>query len=370
MGFALLVAMPPALLRLETLSATPLDIALHAPFGISGGAQDVARNVLVAVTLADGTVGYGEAAPLPAYNGETQAQAQSVLVAGKAAVEGQDGRDWRAVAARFRAAGGGACGSAQAGFELALLDALARSEGRSLTAFFGGAETELETDMTVTTGTAAEAADAARDIRRRGIRLIKVKVGGKGGPALDLARLSAIHEVAPASPLIIDGNAGLSRADASELVRGLKARGIVPAVLEQWLAKDDLAGMRALGGESGWPVAADEAACTAEDVRKIAREQAAQIVNIKLMKAGVAEALDLVAAARECGLGLMIGGNVESILAMTVSACFACGLGGFKYADLDTPLFLATNPFNGGYALDGGRISVAHITAGHGVVPL
>ena len=121
--------MPPALLRLETLSATPLDIALHAPFGISGGAQDVARNVLVAVTLADGTVGYGEAAPLPAYIGETQAQAQSVLVAGKAAVEGQDGRDWRAVAARFRAAGGGACGSAQAGFELALLDALAARRG-------------------------------------------------------------------------------------------------------------------------------------------------------------------------------------------------------------------------------------------------
>lgn len=361
--------MPSAPLRLAALTATPLDIALHAPFGISGGAQDVARNVLVAVKLADGTTGYGEAAPLPAYNGETQAQALAVLAAGRAAVEGQDARHWREVAARFRAAGGAACGSAQAGFELALLDALARSEGRSLTAFFGGAGAELETDMTVTTGTAAEAADAARDIRRRGIRLIKVKVGGKGGPALDLARLAAIHEVAPASPLIIDGNAGLSRADASELVRGLKTRGIVPAVLEQWLAKDDLAGMRALGNESGWPVAADEAACTADDVRKIARERAAQIVNIKLMKAGVAEALDLVAAAREGGLGLMIGGNVESILAMTVSACFACGQGGFTYADLDTPLFLATNPFAGGYALDGGRISVAHITAGHGVVP-
>lgn len=101
-------------------------------------------------------------------------------------------------------------------------------------------------------------------------------------------------------------------------------------------------------------MAADEAACTAEDVRRIAQAGAAQIINIKLMKAGVAEALDLVAAARESGLGLMIGGNVESILAMTVSACFACGLGGFSYADLDTPLFLATNPFDGGFTLDGG----------------
>ena len=39
-------------------------------------------------------------------------------------------------------------------------------------------------------------------------------------------------------------------------------------------------------------------------------------------------------------------------------------------ADLDTPLFLASNPFAGGYRLDGGRISVAHIPAGHGVTPL
>jgi hypothetical protein len=54
---------------------------------------------------------------------------------------------------------------------------------------------------------------------------------------------------------------------------------------------------------------------------------------------------------------------------MTVSACLATGLGGFRFADLDTPLFLATNPFTGGFTLQGGTLSVAAITAGHGVVP-
>jgi hypothetical protein len=99
--------------------------------------------------------------------------------------------------------------------------------------------------MTVTTGSAAEAAEAARDIRARGIRMIKVKVGGKAGPAHDLARLQAIHEIAPDSPLILDGNAGVSRADATLLVHGLRARRITPALLEQWLARDDLAGAAA-----------------------------------------------------------------------------------------------------------------------------
>lgn len=347
----------------------PLDIPLHTPFGISGGAQAMANNVLVTLTLEGGGAGHGEAAPLPPYNGETQADALRVLAAARSWLIGRAVDDWRGLAAEFRARGGAACGSAQCAFEMALLDALTRRDGGPLWKYFGGAGTTLETDMTVTTGSPEQAAADARAIRARRIRLIKVKVGGAKGPAHDLARLAAIREVAPDAPLILDGNAGVSRAEATELVQGLRARGIMPALLEQWLPKDDLDGMRALGEESGWLVAADESVCSADDARRVARAKAAQVINIKLMKAGIAAALDIVGVARAEGLDLMIGGNVESILAMTVSACFAAGQGGFKFADLDTPLFLASNPFEGGYALDGGKISVAHIKAGHGVTP-
>jgi L-alanine-DL-glutamate epimerase-like enolase superfamily enzyme len=342
------------------VDATRLDIGLHAPFWISGGAQDVARNVLVTVELSDGTRGMGEAAPFPAYNGETQEQALAVLVEAGTAVEGRAVNldTWREAAAGFRAAGGGGSGSAQCGFEMALLDALTRRSGMPLWRFFGGAGSELETDMT---------AAAARDIRGRGIRAIKVKVGGKAGPEHDLARLRAIHAVAPDSPLILDGNAGVSREAARALVSGLKTAGIGPALLEQWLAKDDYAGARELAEFSGWRLAADEAACTAADVARLADERAAQVVNIKLMKSGVADALDLALAAKARGLGLMIGGNVESRLAMTFSACFAAGLGGFEFVDLDTPLFLAGDPFVGGMRYDGARIRLAGISAGLGM---
>jgi L-alanine-DL-glutamate epimerase-like enolase superfamily enzyme len=356
-------------IRVRSVRSEPLDIALLSPFGISGGAQEAANNALVRLELEDGTVGYGEAAPFPAYNGETQEAALAALAAGAAGIEGREASDCEALAAEFRRRGGHASGSAQCAFEMALLDALGRRERLPLWRWFGGGCGELETDMTITTGSPSEAADAARDIRRRGIRLIKVKVGGRAGVAADLARVRAISEAAPDSPLVLDANAGLSRADAGALARGLRDQGVTPALLEQWLAKDDLAGMRALHEETGWTVAADEAVTCASDALRVAAEGAAQVINIKLMKAGILEALQVAAAARSAGLGLMIGGNVESILAMTVSACFASGLGGFVHADLDTPLFLATNPFSGGYALTGGRISVAHIAAGHGVVP-
>jgi L-Ala-D/L-Glu epimerase len=359
----------PARLPVRSLVVAPLDLALHVPFGIAGGAQDAVRNVLVTIELEDGTRGYGEAAPLPAYNGETQEQAIAVLRSACDWVAGVDPEDWQAAAAVFRQRGGAACGSAQAAFEMALLDALTRSRGEPLWRFFGGAQTELETDMTVTTGTPEQARADAQDIVRRGIRMIKVKVGGKSGAAADLARVEAIREVAPQAPLILDGNAALSRSEAAELARGLKERGIVPALLEQWLPKTDLAGMRALGLDTGWTVAADESACTAGDIARIAEEQAAQVINVKLMKAGVAEGLAIVRAAKAAGLGLMIGGNVESILAMSFSACFAGGLGGFAYADLDTPLFFAESPFSGGMRYEGGRILLDRIDAGHGVVP-
>jgi L-alanine-DL-glutamate epimerase-like enolase superfamily enzyme len=354
---------------IRSLEFSRLDIPLLVPFGISGGAQAVANNVLVCVELHDGTRGYGEAAPLPPYNGETQADALAALQAAQDWIVGHDAREWRALADEFQRRTPVRSGSALCALETAMLDASTRQDRVPLWKYFGGATTELETDMTITTGGANEAAVAARDIRSRGIRMIKVKIGGDGGPVRDLARIAAIHEVAPDAPLLLDGNAGLTRAAATELVRGLKEHGIHPALLEQWLAKDDYSGLRALGEESGWLVAADESVTSPADATRLAEARAVQVFNIKLMKGGVSAALGIVEVARQHQLGLMVGGNVESILGMTMSACFAAGLGGFRFADLDTPLFLAANPFAGGYRLKGGTISVAHLAAGHGVTP-
>jgi L-alanine-DL-glutamate epimerase-like enolase superfamily enzyme len=240
----------------------------------------------------------------------------------------------------------------------------------SLWRFFGGRRHGARDGHDRDHRHAGEARAAARQIRQRGIRIIKAKVGGPGGPGADLERISAILEAAPGSPLVLDGNAALGRAEASQLVRGLKAPRDRPLLLEQWLPKDDLDGMRALGarvrmGRGGRRERDDRRGRAPRGAFRARR----QVINIKLMKAGIAEALEVASVARGAGIGLMIGGNIESILAMTVSACFAAGLGGFGYADLDTPLFLAENPFEGGFTLEGGRISVAHIEAGHGVHP-
>jgi L-Ala-D/L-Glu epimerase len=356
----------PTLIRRVLVEA--LDIALDKPFGIAGGAQTRAANALVTVELEGGTRGYGEAAPFPAFNGETQAVALAAVNAMRPVVEGADARAWRAIAAAIRPLAGSS-GSARCAVETAVLDALTKQAGLPLWAFFGGAERSLATDITITVGSIAEAREEAKAFTARGFSRLKVKIGA-GTREDDLARVIAIHEAAPDAGLILDGNGGLTANAALGLVEALGALGIKPILLEQPVPGDDWEGLLEVSRKAGIPVAADESAATAADALRIAQTGAAQVINIKLMKSGVVEALAIAEIAKACGLGLMIGGMVEATLAMSMSACFAAGLGGFSFVDLDTPLFLAEEPFEGGYARSGERMDLAPITRGHGVTPI
>jgi L-alanine-DL-glutamate epimerase-like enolase superfamily enzyme len=350
---------------IQSLAAEPLDVPLTEPFGIASGVQPVAKNVLVRLVLSDGTRGIGEAAPFPAVSGETQEQSLATLASAHAVLVGEKAGRWRRVARLLRELARDAP-AARCAVETALLDALCRRAKLSLWSFFGGAEPELVTDITIVTGDEAHARAAAERATKIGFETLKVKVGA-GDHDLDVARLRAIGHVAPRARLILDANASLGADQAIELVRALGPVAKRVVLFEQPTAADDLDGMRRVREEGGVKVAADESAKSATSVALLTRERAADVVNVKLMKSGIAEALEQAAAARAAGLGLMVGGMVETRLAMSVGACFAAGIGGFCEIDLDTPLFVEHSPFSGGMTEDGPRLGLADIVAGHGV---
>jgi L-alanine-DL-glutamate epimerase-like enolase superfamily enzyme len=354
-----------ALTRITSVEVAPLNVPLREPFGIAGGTQVIAANVLVLVRLADGTTGYGEAAPLPAYNGETQSSTLEALNRARNVVEGADACGWRALARRLGEVIPGA-GAARCALETAALDALMRQRGFSLHAFFGGAERTLESDITITTGTVEDAWAAARRWADAGFTMFKIKVGA-GELDGDVARVAAVRDAAPHGRILVDANASLRAHDAIYLVKRLKEQGIDIALFEQptpvgdWEALEEVA--------KHVVVVLDENVVTAADALRAARLGYPHIINVKLMKAGIAEALDVAGVARAAGMRLMIGGNVESILAMTVSACFSAGQGGFANVDLDTPLFLSESPFHGGFTMRGPVIELPVSAVGHGVSP-
>jgi L-alanine-DL-glutamate epimerase-like enolase superfamily enzyme len=349
------------------LTVVPVDIALREPFGIATGAKTAALNVFVRVTLADGSEGWGEAAPFEAVNGERRERALDGLASIRPRLLGFDASRWRALPALLRAW----CPdspSARCAVETALLDSWCRSLGIPLRALFGGGETTLESDLTITTGSPSHAGRSAASIAAQGYRTIKLKVGGVPLEE-DRARVAAVLAAAPGCALVLDGNAALTEDDAVNLARGISALGGTLALFEQPCAREDLAAARGVFERTAVPVCADESVASARDVARLARAGAAQAINLKITKSGVIDAHDMALVARAHGLALMIGGMVESSLAMTASAHLACGLGGVEFVDLDTPLWLLDEPVVTEMRRDGPRLSIADTTVGHGARP-
>ncbi|MEK7657217.1 MAG: enolase C-terminal domain-like protein, partial [Elusimicrobiota bacterium] len=258
--------------------------------------------------------------------------------------------------------------SAKAGVEMALLDAWARSRRIPLRVLFGGTGETVITDVTIPIVSPEHAASAAKAAHRFGIRALKVKVGTD--PDEDARRVQSAAIAGRPKSLIVDGNAGYSVSQALLLLRLLTKAGIRPDLFEQPVGKDDFEGLCAVSRKGGVPVAADESASSLEDILRLARMKAVQVINIKLMKSGVLGALEWARAARAAGLGLMIGGMIESRLAMACAAHLAAGFGGFRFVDLDTPLLLAKDPMAGGPRIGpGGLWDLSRVRSGHGVRP-
>ncbi|HMI88197.1 MAG TPA: dipeptide epimerase [Polyangiaceae bacterium] len=351
---------------ITSVAASRLDLPLTEPFAIATGAPSAAANVLVQVDLADGTVGLGEAAPFAEVSGETQASCLRGIEAARAWLVGRDARGYRPLSAELGEQLGQEA-AARCALEVAIFDALARHWHVPLWAFFGGHGATIHTDMTITAGSAEHAARAAAAILDRGISTIKVKVGALSAEE-DAQRLAAVRRVAPEAPLIVDANGGYTPEQAVELIERLDARSISLELFEQPVAPARWAEFRGLTARGRVPICADESARSAADVLRLIRDDAIEAVNIKPMKCGVVEAMTIWNLARTAGKRIMIGGMVESSLSMSFSVHLAAGLGGFSYADLDTPMFMQTEPFVGGFRQQGSELSVAHVEAGHGAV--
>src|SRR5215831_11235969 len=87
---------------IQSVSVEPLNIPLLEPFTIATGSVSAARNVLITLTLQDGSVGYGECAPFPPSTGESQ---ETALAAAQGCIDllkGLDASNWRQLAKLMR----------------------------------------------------------------------------------------------------------------------------------------------------------------------------------------------------------------------------------------------------------------------------
>jgi L-alanine-DL-glutamate epimerase-like enolase superfamily enzyme len=177
--------------------------------------------------------------------------------------------------------------------------------------------------------------------------VIKVKLGSDG----DADRLAAIRQARPDAKLYVDANAAWKPREAVDHLEQLLAYDL--SLVEQPVAREDVNGMGFVQSHINIPVVADESVQTIADLEALAAA-GVRAVNLKLMKlGGLVPTLRLLRRARELGLQVMLGCMIETSLGVTAMAHLA-GLA--DWLDLDAPLLVANDPFEGVIYDSHGRI--------------
>lgn len=306
------------------MSTLVLDARIHhwplaRPFAIARGVKTSAD--VVQVRLSDGQCqGVAECVPYPRYD-ETPAKVLAQIESVRTQVE--TGISRAQLQALLPA------GAARNALDCALWDLEANQAGCTLAELAQAPlPARVITAVTVSLGTPADMAQAAREAVGQGAQLLKVKLDADQV----IERVTAIRQAAPQTPLILDANEAWSFDLLQQVHQQLAQLNV--ALIEQPLpaGQDD-----ALADVvSAVPLCADESCHTRDQLVEVSTRY--QMVNIKLDKTGgLTEALALASASRKAGLGIMVGCMVGSSLAMAPALLLTAGA---QVVDLDGPLWL------------------------------
>ena len=311
-------------------------LALRTPFRLAYGVSQTRQSFWL--RLAE-DAGWGEAA-IPPYYGISD---ESMIAFWQKMA--QDTRPFPEDPAQISAwVGADGPSPARCGLDMALHDRLGRQRGQPLWQLLDLPRPQpLPTSFTIGIDTPEEMARLAEEARA--FPVLKIKLGSDD----DLTRLQAVRAARPHARLLVDATAGWTPQEAVAHIRAFAPLDL--ALVEQPVAKDDIAGMGYVQAHTDLPVVADESLRTAADLEALA-EVGVKGVCLKFQKlGGIGPTLGLLRRARQLGMGVMLGCMVETSLSVTAAAHLS-GLA--DWLDLDAPLLIANDPFRGVvYAADG-----------------
>jgi L-alanine-DL-glutamate epimerase-like enolase superfamily enzyme len=319
----------------------PMKLDMPVPFRVAYGATTTAEPTIVELKLSDGTTALGEGS---AMSSSTPAQRKSLLEITKDLAQSLVGKSADAALdhiAPYTVEYINTAPTAFAACEIALFDLKARLEKKPLHKLFGNANlTGIDTDITLPLLSEEETISFWQRYAPYNFRILKIKV--KGDLDYDVAHVQRILKLAPqGTQYLIDGNQGFTADGACALVQTLKKLNLPsPLFFEQPLPKDAWSDLKSLAGRLPIPLCLDETIATAADAERAVREKTSTMINLKVMKSGIRETQRIINVASKAGIAMMIGGMVETEIAMSASLHMLCGTGAIRYADLDTPFFI------------------------------
>ncbi len=327
------------------------------PFTIATGTMHFAQNLFIRILTDAGITGVGECSAFPMIAGETQATCYEMAKDFAAVWKNKDASD---IAARLNDLDLFTAGNytAKSAFDMALYDIAAKKAEQPLYKFLGGNIKPIESDLTIGINTSEAMALTAIEFKEKGVSMIKVKLGKQAKE--DVERIRQIRlAVGDKMILRIDANQGWSYDDALFALTSLAQYNI--QFCEQPMRKwnDEL--LPQLCKLSPIPVMADESVFTHHDAERIIKHKACHSINIKFAKSGgIHEAMQINKVCADNNIPCMMGGMLESRLALTAKVHFAMAHDNIKYYDLDTCLLgHLEDPVTGGATFKGMHLEVS-----------
>ena len=202
--------------------------------------------------------------------------------------------------------------------------------------------TPIKTDVTISLNSVEEMLADAKKAFHNGYDILKVKLGSDIKHAIEMT-LRLAKEL-PNAVLLIDANQAWSVADTSKYLNAVA--GVKIELIEQPVKADDLEGLKRITAAASVPILADEAAFSLEDVKNIYTLNAADMINIKLMKCGgVSKAIEILEYARAKKMPCMLGSMLEGPISIEAACQLAFAYRDIiRYVDLDSPLLYQEIP--------------------------
>jgi len=346
----------------QQLIITKIDIYRFSipmePFTIATGTMDYAQNVFIRVHTSGGFYGVGECSAFPPIVGETQ---DTCLVVARSFAKLWIAEDALDILARLQQLHSLIANNTtiKSAFDMALYDIAAKNAGLPLYQFLGGEKRAVESDITI--GIAAPNVMAAKAIhfKQSGANILKVKLGKNA--IEDVERIRMIREaIGDEMKIRIDANQGWSFDDAVFALQALDQYAIEFCEQPMRTWHDDR--LPELMQRSPVKIMADESVYNHHDARKQINSGSCHYVNIKMAKSGgIYEAKQIHDVAAEKGIACMMGGMLESRIALSAKLHFVYASPNIKFYDMDTCMLgHLEDPCVGGVTYKGYNLAISN----------
>lgn len=335
-----------------------MSVPLKKPFKTAVRSVNSVDDVVIKIITDTGNIGFGSAASTALVTGDTTESIEGAIKNYiKKAIVGMDIENLEGILLKLNS-----CivrnTSAKAAVDIALYDLYGQLYKAPIYKLLGGFRNKIETDITISVNSPEEMTKDSIEAVKLGYRTLKIKVGKDS--KLDIERMKAIRKaVGYGVKLRIDANQGWDPKEAVSTLRRIEDAAVDIELVEQPVIASNLEGLKLVTDNVDIPVMADESVFSPKDAARIMEMQAADLINIKLMKTGgIYNALKICSLAEVYGMECMLGCMLEGKVSVTAAVHLAAAKSVITKIDLDGPVLCIRDDVVGGAVYDNNNIAL------------